>query len=106
MSYTVGFNGFFVYENEDSMAAALAIIDQESDNPDSDEPNGLEKSDFKVDAENCTLVIHYDASMPSSTWYGCRRLLCKMSGTAVEGEMRCSFEGDPDEWINAGYGWD
>jgi len=106
MSYFVKFKGSFEYPDAQTAENALLIIDDEDKNPHYSEMNILSKEDFKLDSENATLSIDFSGSIPASTWYGCQRVICKMSKHATKGKIKCSFEGDPDEWVKAGRGWD
>ncbi len=107
MSYHVEFKGIFRYADTNAVEQALSVIDIEEENPDYEEMNILERSNFKLDPDDVLAIsIDFSASIPASTWYGCRRVICKMSKNAIEGEIRCSFEGDADEWVDAGSGWD
>ena len=106
MSYYSKFKGKFVFDDYASLLNALKIIDEENENPDDFEMNSLEKSDFEIKKEENTLVIDFKGFIPASSWYGCHRVICKMSKDAIKGKIKCSFEGDPDEWVRAGHGWD
>ena len=105
MSYDIQFIGQFQYHNTDQALQALAIIDAEDQDPDYEEMNILERNDFKLLDEKATLQIEYLASIPASCWYGCQRVLRKMSAQAIAGEIQCRFQGDAEEYIVAGEGW-
>lgn len=102
MSYVVKFKGKFAYESGGDLLSALAAIAEEENSPDDFERNVLEKGHFSTDKTARELSIAYSGSMPASCYYGCTRLLRKMSKHAVSGKIRCSFEGDRDEWIKPG----
>lgn len=105
MSYLAKFKGAFEYPDIKTAQNALKIIDDEEENPDDFEINALTKEHFKFDEEKKTLTIDFSDFLAPSTWYGCRRVLCKMSKNAVKGQIKCGFEGDPDEWVKYGQGW-
>ena len=106
MSYLAKFKGSFGYPDIETAESALKIIDDEESKPDDDfEINILEKRNFKLDTEQATLTIDFSGFIPASSWYGCYRVICKMSAKAQKGKIKCSFEGDADEWIQAGRGW-
>jgi hypothetical protein len=106
MGYPVSFIGNFEYPDKECLRKALDIIKQENSNPDDDEPNLLEEKDFHIEENGKSLRINFSNVIPASCWYGCTRVIQKMSKNAIKGKIKCSFEGDPDEWVNAGQGWD
>lgn len=101
MSYIVKFKGKFGYDTEEQMLAALAVIAAEEQEPDDFERNVLEKQHFSRSKTKNELSVAYSGSMPASCYYGCLRVLRRMSEQAKQGKIRCSFEGDPDEWVKA-----
>lgn len=101
MSYSVCFQGSLRFAHQSSMEKALQQIEEEDANPDDFEPNVLERSNFVVDTETLNLSINYTGFLPASYWYGCQRLIRKMAEYAETGEVKCAFEGDPDEWVFA-----
>ena len=105
MSYNVTFKGQFVYPNTPAVLEALKVIDEEAADPDMEEMNALEKEDFKLLEEETTLEIDFSASIPATCWYGCQRVLYKMSTHAINGKIRCQFQGDPAQYIVAGDGY-
>lgn len=105
MSYLAKFKEKFQYPDVETANKALSIIDEEDTNPDDFERNALSRDDFKLDEEKFVLSIDFSGFLPASSWYGCQRLLCKMSADATKGKVKCGFEGDPDEWVRAGRGW-
>lgn len=104
MSYQVKFKGSFKYPSIEILEKALEIIDQELENPDDDfERNSLLRDDFEI--KDLKLIIDFDNFISASSWYGCTRVLYKMSKHAIEGTIRGEFEGDGPEWISAGDGY-
>lgn len=104
MSYNVDFKGQFEYPNEQAVEQALKVIDQELEHPEDDfETNCLTREDFSV--KSTTLFIDFSSTIPASCWYGCIRVLSKMSTHAIEGQVKGLFEGDEPEWISAGDGY-
>lgn len=105
MSYLAKFKGQFEYPDAEAVEKALKMIDDEDEDPDPSETNALGRDDFEVDTKKSTLTVDFSNFIRASSWYGCQRVLCKMSGDATGGAVKCSFEGDPDEWVRAGRGY-
>ncbi len=105
MSYLSKFKGKFVYPNVETAENALKYIDEEDSAPNEIETNILTKNDFILDTKTASLSINFDNFIPASCWFGCCRLLYKISTHAIKGKVKCSFEGDPDVWIKAGVGY-
>lgn len=106
MGYMAGFKGSFKFSSNDDVMDALKVLEDETANPDDREPNSLMRNDFTINDSGIDLNVHFSGSLSCSSWYGCKRVICKMSKKAVEGKVKCSFEGDPDEYVKAGSGWD
>jgi len=105
MSYLAKFKGKFTYTSLETAEKALNYIDEEDHFPNENEPNILKHKDFILDTKTNSLSINFDNFIPASCWFGCCRLLYKISTNAIKGKIKCSFEGDPDEWIRAGEGY-
>jgi hypothetical protein len=104
MSYLIKFKGTFKYSNVETAENALKAIDIEAENPDDFEMNALEKEDFKLNSETASLSINFSNFLAASSWYGCLRVLREIAKKAKSGKIKCSFEGDADEWVKAGKG--
>lgn len=106
MSSQSKFKGRFVYSTKEDALIALHIIDDEEKNPDDDfEKNAIMRESFTISDDGTVLSLDFSGFMPARSWYGSRRVLCKMSAKAVDGKIRCSFEGDAAEFVVAGRGW-
>lgn len=106
MSYEAKFKGKFEYKTVESAMKALEVIDEEDKNPNDSERNGLGRDDFQLQGDKPVLTLDFKGFIPASMWYGCKRVICKMSKDAIKGKVKCGFEGDPDEWVRAGQGYD
>ncbi len=101
MSYKVEFAGMYTYKDEEDVRKAFEIITEE-ENKDDFEKNSLRIDNFTISEDGKTISINLKDFMSCRSWYGSHRIICKMLSNAVDGKIKCSFEGDSDEWVCAG----